>query len=204
MSAALANLEPQAIPQRLSIKLYAHNPPAIAGRSFVDVFHRWIRDRTVGRALIDLHNYSHVRNGPGVVLVGHEAQYRMDETDGKLGLRYVRKRELTGGWSERLQTVLKEAVHAALVMSREPIPEGHLSFTLDRFGLGVEDRAVAPNDASTAEQLAELARAAWGPTLGSFDAVHVDNPRGILALVLQPAQAPSLEALAAALGIESP
>ena len=47
----------------------------------------WIRDDRLSGTLIDVADYSHMHNGPGVVLVAHEFMVSVDEQDGYVGLR---------------------------------------------------------------------------------------------------------------------
>ena len=41
-------------------------------------------------------DYRHVPEGPGVMLIGHQANYSVDNTDNRLGVRYNRKEPLEG------------------------------------------------------------------------------------------------------------
>ncbi|HEV8246140.1 MAG TPA: hypothetical protein VGP93_10250, partial [Polyangiaceae bacterium] len=74
---------------KIQVKYFAVEP--IALEHFVPVFHRFIRDHVLDELLIDVADYAHVHHGPGVVLVGHAADYYMDQGEGRLGLLYSRK-----------------------------------------------------------------------------------------------------------------
>ena len=88
-----------------------HSPSAVEPGAFIPVFHRWIQERRVEGLAIDVADYRHVPEGPGVLLVGHEADYVLDLAEGPPGLLYSRKRG-TGG---PLETRLRTSIHAALV-----------------------------------------------------------------------------------------
>ena len=65
--------------QQLSVKIFAHDPAAVQPAAFIPIFHRWIQEsRLADRLLIDVADYRHVANGPGVLLIGHEAHYALD------------------------------------------------------------------------------------------------------------------------------
>ena len=49
------------------------------------VFHQWIRDSVCPEMLIDVADYRHVPAGPGVMLIGHEANYSLDNRENRLG-----------------------------------------------------------------------------------------------------------------------
>ena len=41
------------------------------------MFHRWIQTRAVDGLLIDVADYTHLKDGPQVLLAGHEGNYSM-------------------------------------------------------------------------------------------------------------------------------
>jgi hypothetical protein len=145
-----------AVTNRLSVKLWIKDANGIDVADSIKIFHRWIQAGEIGELLIDVHDYSHVSNGPGVMLVAHEAHYRMDDTDGRLGLRYVRKRQLDGDWSDRLRKVLRETLLAAQALESEPEYAGTLRFDTSTLSLRVEDRLVAPDSPDTITQYTPL------------------------------------------------
>ena len=55
--------------------------------------------------LIDVADYEHVPNGPGTVLVSHEANIHLDLADGRPGLLYIRKQPLKGDLRERIRAL---------------------------------------------------------------------------------------------------
>ncbi len=68
---------------KLSIKLFADGVPSVAPDAFVPVFHSWIRDNALpGHLLIDVADYAHVPDGPGTLIVSHEANIHLDQEDG--------------------------------------------------------------------------------------------------------------------------
>ena len=104
--------------------------------SFVPVFHRFIREQVFDELAIDVADYAHVHEGPGVVLIGHAFDYYLDLRGGRLGLVYLRKRDAPAP-EERV----KDAARRALRMARmlEPAVEG-LSFKTDEFWVSFPDR----------------------------------------------------------------
>ena len=87
------------ISQRISVKFFVSEPDAVHLPAFIPVFHRWIQDHAVEGLLIDVADYKHVPEGPGILLIGHEGDYSIDMAKGRPGLLYSRKRE----WDERGQ-----------------------------------------------------------------------------------------------------
>ena len=106
-------------------------------------FNNWISESS-GETLIDVADYSHVHEGPVTLLVGHEANYCIEQTDSRLGLLYSRKR-LNGGSGAQLNTLFKSALEACLRLEREEKLQGRVRFRGDRFLLIANDRLNAPN-----------------------------------------------------------
>ena len=114
----------------------------------IPIFHCWIRDHELDELLIDVADYRHVPDGPGVMLIAHEAHYGVDSAGGRLGLVYARKRPATGTFAERLRHALGRALAAGRALEREAALEG-LAIPGDRWTLALHDRLLAPNDEGT-------------------------------------------------------
>src|SRR5262249_45789882 len=111
--------------------------------------HSWIQDQVCEELLLDVADYRHVHQGPGIVLIGHEADYSIDNTDGRLGIRYNRKASVEGRNRDRLW----QAVRAALIAAQHLQQDTHLNskcqFNGHDFEIFVNDRILVPNTADT-------------------------------------------------------
>jgi len=135
---------------RVGIKLFAADPANIRVKDFVPVFHSWIQRQAIeGHLLIDVHDYSHIQNGPGILLVAHEGNLCTDMADGKLGLAYFRKQPAGASMESHLDAALKAVRLAASLLEKEPVFEGRLRFRKDELLVIANDRLLAPNDAAT-------------------------------------------------------
>jgi hypothetical protein len=134
---------------KIGVKIFVANPQVVDIRDFIPVFHGWIQQQKIeGHQLIDVHDYSHVANDPGILLVAHEGNFSMDREGGRLGLFYYRKRELTGGLDANLKTVLNTALHACKLLEADPKLNG-IKFKADEILVVANDRLLAPNDAAS-------------------------------------------------------
>ena len=80
------------ITHKIGIKFFFTGPATKPLAEYIPVFHGWIRRQALaGHLLIDVHDYSHVHHGPGILLVAHEANLSVDEAEGRRGLVYLRK-----------------------------------------------------------------------------------------------------------------
>jgi hypothetical protein len=68
------------IPNKMQVKVFAPHLDARLLPEIVPVFHRWITERALGEVLIDVADYRHVFQGPGITLIGHESTYHLDES----------------------------------------------------------------------------------------------------------------------------
>ena len=80
------------LPSRISAKLFIDQPTQANLDNVIPIFHDWIRDQKTDHLLIDVVDYRHVHNGPGVILIGHEGDYAIDAAKGRTGLLYTNKR----------------------------------------------------------------------------------------------------------------
>ncbi|HZQ20747.1 MAG TPA: hypothetical protein VFA90_18805 [Terriglobales bacterium] len=115
----------------------------------IPIFHGWIQNRILPELLIDVADYRHVHHGPGIVLIGHEADYSIDNTNGRLGLRYNRKAQLTGTNEEKLTQAARAAFVAAKYLQEDTRLSNKLYFNGHDIELFVNDRLVAPTNNDT-------------------------------------------------------
>ena len=148
--------------QRISIKLYAQPESEVEARDFVPVFHSWIQNqRVANHLLIDVANYAHVPDGPGVVLAAHEASYLTDQSDGEFGLLYQRKQPQAGELPERVSASVQAVRSAAESLEEEDDLKAKVQFDRRRFRFIANDRLTAPNtEASFAALKPALSQAA--------------------------------------------
>ncbi len=151
---------------KYDLKLFLQEPAEVDLQDFIPVFHDWIQHQCLDELLIDVVDYRHVHNGPGVMLIAHDAHYAMDMADGRMGLLYSRRREThptrnaIQSVTERLQSVVQCALTACQLLEAEPSLQGRLRFRTDELLLRVNDRLVSPVPAAFDDLQAHL-----GPVL---------------------------------------
>ena len=136
--------------QRFSLKIYADPPDAVAPGAVIPVFHRWIRERAGSELLIDVADYTHLVDGPHVLLVAHEANYAVDGTGGRPGLSYTRKQPTAGPLADRLLAAARALLAAGRRLEQDPaaMPEGRFAFRGDELAVVANDRLLAPRTAA--------------------------------------------------------
>jgi hypothetical protein len=170
------------LPRRISIKFFTKPPIPLNLPALVPVFQRWIQEHAVEGLLIDVADYDHVPNGPGVLLIGHEGDYSYDLRGGRAGLLYTRKRDLPGDLPNTLTLITRLAVLATQKLAAEPTLNG-LRFDLSQAEITFLDRLNFPNTPESFERVREVIGAFAGNLYGSAQVEAVVNdPRDCFAV----------------------
>ena len=182
--------------KKLQLKFFLEqNGKPLELESFVPVFHDWIRRDALGELLIDVADYAHVQDGPGVVLIGHASDYFLDLGDGRPGLLYTRKRDAAGSGPERVAEAFRRALKACRLLERaEP---GHVRFRTDEVLVRVVDRASTANDEQSFNELRGELEATLAQ-LWAGASVRVEregSPQELLSARVRASSAPTLETL---------
>jgi hypothetical protein len=130
---------------KLQVKLFIDGDVPHADR-FIPVFHDWIKHHKLPELLIDVANYAHVPRGPGVALIGNDGDYFIDDTDGRTGLLYSRKREAPAP-EVRLADAFRHVLNAAALLEKSF--DGKLRFRTDELLFRINDRLQAPAGEAT-------------------------------------------------------
>lgn len=136
---------------KIIVKYFAEDgfPPGVGGE-FVPVFHSWIQGQLAAEhLLIDVADYQHVNDGPGTVLVAHEANFSTDKEEGKLGLMYVRKQPAAGDFFARLKQAFRAVLEGCARLESDPRLAGKIKFKTGEAIFRLNDRLLAPNSAET-------------------------------------------------------
>lgn len=150
--------------QKFQVKLFAKSP-SIELDKLIPIFHRWIRENVIGdELLIDVADYAHVPQGPGVVLIGHQSDYYVDVAEDRPGLLYSRKR----GFDGDLQACVSDAFSRALTACELLEKESTLGVEFEKTEVlfRAQDRLHAPNEDATLETLRPALLAATAKHFG--------------------------------------
>jgi hypothetical protein len=135
---------------RLGVKFFAADPSSVRLDAFIPIFHGWIQKQNLtGHLLIDVHDYSHTHQGPGILLVAHEGNFSIDMGDGRPGLIYYRKTPTALSPIEHLTAIFRSALQASRFLERD----ARVRFNMDEFIVIANDRLHAPNNDQTFAEL---------------------------------------------------
>lgn len=159
-------------PARVSVAFPTTTPPPDLEPA-VAVFHRFIQRGLVEGLILDVADYRHVPRGPGVLLVGHDVDYGVDEQ----AFTVVRKRR----GDDTAATQVRDALRMGLGAMDAVADDGELEVAFDpaRFTVSAVDRRLgAPGEAAAAlrDEVAPLVAELYGPD-AKVDPVESDDPR---------------------------
>ena len=131
--------------QKFGIKLFFQPNGSYPYRDFIPELHRWIQNESISEhMLIDVVDYSHILDGPGIMLVAHEGHFSLDQENNKPGILYMRKTDISGSFQDRFNKVLSITIQAAQLLSNNNINK-ELNFSHNSFRFISNDRRIAPN-----------------------------------------------------------
>jgi hypothetical protein len=164
--------------QHVNVKVFVEGELPVEPEQFIPVFHGWVQEQAGDTVLIDVADYSHVPNGPGVMLIGLEEDLSIDNTGGRWGLLHNRKGALDGGNTDRIRAALRRTATACLRLEEQFSAEG-LRFSRGEFEVLINDRALAPNTPKTWQAARPEIEAGLQSALGHdrFTLEHHSDPR---------------------------
>src|SRR5437870_3151308 len=137
--------------EHVNVKLLVKSPEEVDLEPLIPVFHSWIQAQVFEELLLDVADYRDVPAGQGVVLIGNQANYSVDNSDEHLGVRYNRKAVVNGSNQDALRQAMRASLIACQRLESEPRLEGKLRFNGQEIECFVNDRLLAPNRDATRE-----------------------------------------------------
>ena len=170
--------------QHVNVKLFLKDDGGIDLEPLIPVFHGWIQEQGWEELLLDVADYRHVYSGPGVILIGHEANYSVDNSGNRPGVRYNRKAGLEGSNQERLKQATVAALKTCRRFESDPRLNGKFLFNGREMEISINDRLLAPNKPETLEAIqpeldALLSRLFAG---GDYSLSYQDSPRDLFSV----------------------
>lgn len=147
------------IPFRTQVKFFLSSAQSARLSTFSSLFQRWIQQKALEGMLIDVADYAHVFEGPGVVLIGHEADYSIENKDSRLGLLCTRKRQQDPDLASQLRTTIRLALAACALLETESAFRPKLKFRTDEIEIRFADRLRLPNQPETFDLVKDDVRA---------------------------------------------
>ncbi|MCH2169441.1 hypothetical protein MK489_01545 [Myxococcota bacterium] len=191
-------------PNRVAIKMFADPQPQGSPdlEPYIGLFHHFIQAQSLEGLLLDVADYAHIPDGPGILLVGHDVDYGVDLGDRRVGLLTVRKRLEDNPLADAARDTLRRCVSAARAIADSGV--GELVFSPAEFEVQLLDRLSAPNsdegyDQARAE-LDGLLSEVFGSGGCAVARANAEDPRKPLSLRVSVPGAPDTAELLQGLG----
>jgi hypothetical protein len=172
--------------QHVNIKIFANTSQNVNIADAIPVFHRWIQKRDLPELLIDVADYSHVPEGPGVLLIAHEANYSLDCARDQVGLLYNRKSAESGEAQQQLRQAYDAALSACKRLEQEPEFQGALRFDPSKLEIIFNDRLLHPNTEESWRQVQPEVHRFFDGIFGvcKYALQHAGEPRERLRVIV--------------------
>ena len=187
--------------QHINIKFFLEHPETANLADYAAVFNSWIQTQRLEELLVDVADYLHVHNGPGIMLIGYDADYSLDNRAGRLGLLYNRKAQIEGTTQEKLAQAVRAVLTAAQILEKE----NGLKFIGSEVQLIVNDRLLVPNTPETYEAFEPELRAFFEGLYGgaNFALDHNADPRERFTVHIKTESSFDIETLLKNLSVEA-
>jgi hypothetical protein len=133
---------------RFCLKFFARPNPTVDEAIFIDIFHEWIRHQKLDGVLIDVVDYRHVPEGPGIMLITHEINFALDRAGGRLGLLAQSKLGRSSNNQDRIFQLMQATATFGSLLESDRRVAGKLSLEGGMFHYISNDRLLAPNTAA--------------------------------------------------------
>lgn len=159
--------------KRFSVKYFVQGEVNFDLTTLIPIFHKWIQQHSLPGLLIDVADYRHVHQGPGILLISHEADYVFEQRGGNPSLTYVSKQPQAADLSTRLILAFETLKVACGLLEGEP-GLNTLRFNYEAAEIIFLDRLNAPNRPQAFEALRSDLQTAASTLFGS-NAVQPDS-----------------------------
>lgn len=153
-------------PFRTQVKFFLEKPENLDTAAFAPVFQRWIQQNLLNELLIDVADYRHVFEGPGIVLIGDASDYAIESRGGRIGLLYTRKRQREANLPEQLRAAFQHVLTAAELLEAETTFDPRLKFNAEDIEIRFADRLQLPNSAEAYDQVKDELQAVLSELAG--------------------------------------
>lgn len=133
--------------QKFDLRLYADIAPEVGSEGISDrlleIFGRWRLEE--GEELMDLADYAHIPEGPGILLVGHRWQFGIDWAGSESSLFYSSRKGLSGDLTARLSQALGGLFQKSVRLLSESSMSSGVTPRTGELEIVFNDRLTFPN-----------------------------------------------------------
>lgn len=135
--------------EKFCVKFFSKVNKDVDQAIFINIFHEWIRYKQLDGILLDVVDYRHVPNGPGIMLITHHINFAMDHGRGQFGLLAQRKVGQGSNHVERILDLIQATQAFGTLLESDWRIAGQFKLAGDTFHYISNDRLLAPNNEAT-------------------------------------------------------
>lgn len=159
--------------QRINVKLITPVTGEFAPESFLAILRDW---SNATEEWLDIADYIHMIDGPGVILFGRKRLFSFDMIDGISGILYANRADLEGTLEDRFTATLQNAVEMSKNLAQDQRFPENLSTTIQEVEIVVNDRKQAPNTEQSHTTLEAIIQKSVTQVLGECSLSWISDP----------------------------
>lgn len=131
--------------QHINVKLLFNESADANLEPLISILHDWISNQDLEEILIDVADYRHVPDGPGIILIGHQANISLTEDNRCITLCYNRKIATKGTNEERFRQAVRGALIVCEKLELDERLTGKMNFECQEIEILINDRIFVSN-----------------------------------------------------------
>lgn len=171
--------------------------------AFLAIFGRWRQNKDHPAEWVDLADYAHMAEGPGILIAGHQGNFVVDSARPGLGLFYGGKKDFEGSNDERIIEAFRRCLSLTKALVAEPTYPAEMKLKPEAWELFINDRLQFPNNTETDAALRPAIKAALTKLFGegAFTIEQDTDPQRRYAFSIRASAGVTLEQLYKKVGL---
>ena len=173
--------------QHINVKLLFNESMDSNLDPLIPIFHAWISKQDREELLIDVADYRHVPDGPGIILIGHEANISLTENNRHISLCYNRKIATKGTDEERFRQAVRGALIACEKLEMDGRLTGKMNFECQEIEIFVNDRIFFSNQKKSYRILDPKFKGLFDVIFvkNEYSISHFEDPRKVYSIIIK-------------------
>ena len=152
--------------QRIDVKVLAEAPAGLSLDPFLAIFSRW-RKQQDESDWIDFADYAHMPNGAGIMLIGKQGSFSVNQDSPGIGLLYSGRKDFGGAFDQRVIEAFRRCLRLTKPLLAEPDYPKQLKLLPGSWEIFINDRLNFPNTDETDRRLRRPIESALNTLFGA-------------------------------------
>ncbi len=139
--------------QRIDLKVLAIAPAKPPLDPILTIFDRWRKEEDAPSDWVDLADYAHMPQGPGVMMAGKRENFAVDTNEPGLGILLQTRKDLDGAVEQRFLEAFRRHLRLAARLAGEAEWPSEIKVDSSKWLITVNDRLHFPNNDESEHEL---------------------------------------------------